>query len=107
MRRRSIWCTIWILSALLVIASLDTTPDPPAVDPHTVTVKVPGPGERAESLGGPAGSGSSANLLAQSQTQRIAFIEDIQPDGPSDIIAEMGQAADPSPPAALVGPRHS
>jgi hypothetical protein len=107
MRRRSIWCTIWILSALLVMASLDTTPDPPAVDPHTVTVKVPGPSERAESLGGPTGNGITVNLLGQFQTQGTVFIEEIQPDGPNDAIAETGQAADPSPPAALVGPRHS
>ena len=30
---KSIWCTIWILGALLVIATLDTLPDPPAVNP--------------------------------------------------------------------------
>jgi hypothetical protein len=33
---KSIGCTIWILGALLVIATLDTLPDPPALDPHTV-----------------------------------------------------------------------
>jgi hypothetical protein len=30
---KSIWCTIWILSALLVMATLDALPDPPAVNP--------------------------------------------------------------------------
>ena len=36
---KSIGCTIWILGALLVIATLDARPDPPAVDPHTVKAK--------------------------------------------------------------------
>lgn len=33
-------CTIWILSALLVMAALDTLPDPPAVNPSAGACKV-------------------------------------------------------------------
>ena len=33
MRVRSIWCTIWVLGALLVIATLDNRRDPPATNP--------------------------------------------------------------------------
>ena len=33
-----IWCTIWILGALLVAATLDAQPDPPAVNPSATTV---------------------------------------------------------------------
>jgi hypothetical protein len=105
MRRRSIWCTIWILGALLVVASLDAIPDPPALDPHTVTVKVPAPSELAENLGGHSENVSSLNAIAQSQTPGTVFIEATKPDCPSDVIAQTGQAADPSPPA-LAGLRY-
>jgi hypothetical protein len=104
MRQRSIWCTIWIMGALLAIASLDSIPDPPAVDPHTVTVKVPGPKECAGSLCVQYETRSSPSLLAQFRTQGIVLAEDTEPDSPSTLIVETGQAADPSPPA-LVG-RH-
>src|SRR5581483_1389879 len=33
-------CTIWILAALLVVATLDNLPDPPAVSPRTTICKV-------------------------------------------------------------------
>jgi hypothetical protein len=106
MRERSIWCTVWILGALLVIASVDAIPDPPAIDPHMVTVKVPGPKECAESPCGQADTGILLNLLAHFQTSGTIFIEDTKPAGPSAWIAQAGQAADSSPPA-LVGPSHS
>src|SRR5450759_3265689 len=35
-----IWCTIWILGALLVAATLDAQPDPPAVNPSAAVYKV-------------------------------------------------------------------
>jgi hypothetical protein len=95
MLKRSIRCTVWILGALLVLALLDSIPDPPAVNPHTVTVKVAS--ARAESV--PQHS-SSPDLLAQFRTGRI-FVEDTEPDCPSTLIAEEGQASDPSPPALL------
>jgi len=31
-------CTIWVLGLLLAIASVDTVPDPPAVNPRAVGV---------------------------------------------------------------------
>jgi hypothetical protein len=98
MLKRSIWCTIWILGALLIFASLDAVPDLPAVNPHTVTVKVPGPS--VENLCGPSGNGSSPNLLAQSQTQGTIFIRQTEPDCPTNFTAQTRLAADPSPPAS-------
>jgi hypothetical protein len=37
---KSISCTIWILGALLVMAALDTLPDPPAVNPSAAAGKI-------------------------------------------------------------------
>jgi hypothetical protein len=52
MSERLIRCIIWFLGLILVIAFLDATPDPPALVPHGTIVKVPGPRECAEGLGG-------------------------------------------------------
>jgi hypothetical protein len=95
MLKQSIRCTIWILSALLVIASLDAIPDPPAVNPHTVTVRIAS--ERAESL---PEYNSPLNPFAPFRTPGI-LVEDIEPDCPSSVIAQTRQAADPSPPALI------
>jgi len=95
MLKRSIWCTIWILSALLVIASLDAIPDPPAVNPHGVTMRVAG--ERPEAL---PEYNSPPNPLAPFRTPGI-LVEDIKLNCPSFVIAQTEQAADPSPPAPV------
>jgi|GEM_PF-5649443 len=102
MRRRLKWFTVWcawILGALLVIASLDSRPDPPAVDPHLTALKVPGPAECGKILCGSSGIGSSPNLLALFHLQTSVLLADIVPDYPASIRAEMGQATDSSPPA--------
>ena len=41
---KTIWCTIWILSALLVVATVDAQPDPPALNPSTAYPMAPGAG---------------------------------------------------------------
>jgi hypothetical protein len=35
---KAISCTVWVLGALMVMASLDTVPDPPAVNPQAVNI---------------------------------------------------------------------
>ena len=96
---RLIWCTIWVLSALLVAASLDTTPDPPAVDPFKMAVKVPSPGEHADGLARELSGVHVTTLLTPFRTLGSVFSEECEPHHPGEFIVQSGYAADPSPPA--------
>jgi hypothetical protein len=89
---------IWVLGALMAIAAVDNIPDPPAVNPHTISVAA----RLSDARGGickrrlnPDWSGSSSHL----QLRSVAFIAAPEPDLPSDRVVLTGQAADPSPPA--------
>ena len=95
MQRPLVWC-IWILAALLVVASVDAIPDPPALDPHFAAMKVP-------SLSGLAVQNLPGNdsSLAPFQARGAVFVGDTEPDCPATAIAQMEQAADPSPPLFL------
>ena len=95
MWKRFIWCTIWILGAVLVSASLDSTPDPPALDPHVRIVKVDAPSEWPQCLSSSPANGGSPGL----QQQTAFFEADNDPRGPMAILAEAGRATDTSPPA--------
>lgn len=104
MRKRLRWRTVWcasILGALLVMASLDSRPDPPGVDPHMAALKVPGPAECGRTLCGASGTGLSPHLLALFRIETSILLADIVPDCPTSILVEMGQAADSSPPARI------
>jgi hypothetical protein len=95
MRRQSVWC-IWILCALLVVASVDATPDPPALDQHIAAVKVPSPsGFAVQSL---SWNHSSLTVF---QAREFAFAGDTEPDCPASFLAQVGQAADSSPPCLI------
>jgi hypothetical protein len=97
MLKRLMRCTIWILSALMAVASLDKIPDPPALDPHMLAVKARGPSECAETPSGPAGDGGLPDLLAPFETPTF-LARNIEPDCPSSLTIRTGHAADPSPP---------
>jgi len=79
MQRRLIWYTVWILGALLVMASVDATPDPPALNPHMSGMKVRGHGECAKDPCGTSETGNFPDLFAR-------------------LHLEEGQTANPSPP---------
>jgi hypothetical protein len=91
---------IWILCALLLITSVDAKPDPPAVDPHLVSVKMTRPSGCAKGPCSLSGKASSPNFPELFHTQEAVFVADIVTDYPTSIIAETEQAADPSPPMA-------
>ena len=95
MRISLMCCVVWVLALMLMVASLDAAPDPPAVDPHGATAK-------AFSLLDCAGcfrdQPGAAAMPARSQTQRIAFIHEDEPCRPSALMEETRQATDPSPP---------
>jgi hypothetical protein len=87
-------CTAWVLGALLLIVSLDTVPDPPAVNPHTVSVELDS--LTPQHLG-------VVTVIACSQLN-VRFLDswnDEGPNHPSDSILLTGRATDPSPPPAV------
>jgi hypothetical protein len=88
---------IWVLGVLMVTASLDAVPDPPAVNPHTVDVAFlpcEAPGGLCEGRSNYAWSSSSSHF----QVRWIAFTSASEPNPPMGWIVLIGQAADPSPP---------
>jgi len=96
---KAIWCMVWLLGALLLISSLDTQPDPPAVNPHVVNTVASclrgGTCEfQQERLNGAMPSGSPGLSV-----RWIAFAWSHEPKSAPDRIALSGHAADPSPPA--------
>lgn len=88
----------WVLGALMAIASVDTVPDPPAVNPHT--------GSIASHLYKERGGVCERRRLTSDwsysshlQICWIAFTSCDEPNLPSDWMAVTGFAADSSPPA--------
>lgn len=95
---KSIPFTIWIVGALLVIATLDAVPDPPAVNPggaasaivHQCDYCCDVIPRRCDALDG-SDSHHLSWVLVPPMRER---------SHPSDGIVLTGQAADPSPPEA-------
>jgi hypothetical protein len=90
-------CVIWFLGLLIGIASVDTIPDPPAVNPHTVSVA----SRLREARGGVCERRLNSDCFYTShlQVRGMAFTSVYEPNLPIDWIALTGFAADPSPPA--------
>jgi hypothetical protein len=89
-------CWISIVSAALVLATLDTQPDPPAVNPSTSVCKVLQLHSYAAETATPVLSDSRPQTLSFPEN-RIASIAR-ETYRPSDRILLTGQASDPSPP---------
>jgi len=95
---RSISCVIWILGAVLVIATLDAQPDPPALNPSAAAAKVlqlhdyscDTAIERCDSF---VSAASPVSLVAAGM---------YEPWRPMDPMVVTGQAADSSPPPPQV-----
>jgi hypothetical protein len=95
MKSRS--CIIWVLGLLLAIASVDTVPDPPAVNPRTVSV-----GSLLSEVHGDAHDRRlNAGLSACSplQVRWTALTASYEPNLPKDRIVLTRFATDTSPPA--------
>ncbi|HTM13643.1 MAG TPA: hypothetical protein VL127_12045 [Bryobacteraceae bacterium] len=89
-----------VLSVLMVTASMDAVPDPPAVNPHSLDLKIVGlevpdasPEQRLH--------GVVPCFAVFLPVRRFDFIETVQPTRPSDQIAWVSAAGDPSPPVSL------
>jgi hypothetical protein len=85
----------WVLSALLLIVSLDALPDPPAVNPHTVTVEL-----HSVVLDSPNLDTTAAYF--HPHVRRLEPSRDRGAHHPSDSILITGRAADPSPPPSAL-----
>jgi hypothetical protein len=91
---------LWILGAVLVLAAVDTIPDPPAVNPHTINVV----SRLCDS--GTAACQQRLNsgwfcFSSHRHATRIAFTSASETSLPRDWIVLAGQAADTSPPVHI------
>jgi hypothetical protein len=94
-------CFFWVLGAVLAIASVDTIPDPPAVNPHSANII----SRLADTAGGACERALKTGWFCFSshlQATRIAFTSASEPSLPPDRIVLTGQAADSSPPMYLI-----
>ena len=99
MRTKLVWCTIWALSAVLLVVSVDTIPDPPAVNPHTSEVKAPSLTECPGSFGLQTLNTVCSGAFSDYSPLFIVFARDCKPKRPGEWIVLTGLASDSSPPA--------
>lgn len=90
-----------VLSVLMVAASVDAVPDPPAVNPHSLDLKIVGLLEVPDVSPELRLYGTSPYLILFLPLRRVDFIENVNAGRPSDQIARMNTAGDPSPPVSL------
>jgi hypothetical protein len=93
-----IWCAIWILGALLVIATLDKVPDPPAANPGKAQIHTCCPHEVAVATFTPVQS--FRTIFRQPLRHEANGI--FQPLPVRGWIVLIEQASDPSPPSLQV-----
>jgi hypothetical protein len=90
-----------VLSVLMVAASVDAIPDPPAVNPHSFDLKMAGLLEVPDASPEQRLHGVALCLSLFLPVRRVDFIETVKSSRPSDQIARVSVAGDPSPPISL------
>jgi hypothetical protein len=90
-----------VLSVLMVAASLDAVPDPPAINPHSLDLKAVGLLEVPDASPELRLHGLWPSLALFLPLGRVDFIETMTSSRPSDQIANVSTAGDPSPPVFL------
>jgi len=90
-----------VLSVLMVAASVDAVPDPPAVNPHSLDLKMVGLLEVPDVSPELRLYGVPPSLALFLPVRRVDFIETVKPSRPSDQIVRVSAAGDPSPPVSL------
>jgi len=90
-----------VLSVLMVAASVDAVPDPPAVNPHSLDLKIVGLIEVPDVSPELRLYGVPPCLALFLPLRRVDFIEVLNSSRPSDQIARVNTAGDPSPPVSL------
>src|ERR1700691_5816605 len=88
--------TIWILLAFVVIATLDSQPDPPAVNPTSTLCKV----LQHDCSCAPAAQRCDSLATSSACPVILVAADACQPHRPSDRMILTVQAADPSPPCS-------
>jgi hypothetical protein len=95
---RALWCAIWMLGALLVIAAVDNMPDPPAAGPAPAQFLVAAPHDTAS----PAIQFCHSLGAFFRSTVRFDAVEALTPPPLTSRMVFTEQAADPSPPTESV-----
>lgn len=90
-----------VLSVLIVAASVDAVPDPPAINPHSVDLKTVGLREVPDVSPDLLLHGLAPCLALFLPLRPVDFIETVKSSRPSDQIARVSNAGDPSPPVSL------
>jgi hypothetical protein len=90
-----------VLSVLMVAASVDAVPDPPAINPHNLDLKTVGLLEVPDASPELRLYGVSPYLTLFLPLRGVDFIENAKSIRPSDQIARVNLAGDPSPPVSL------
>jgi hypothetical protein len=90
-----------VLSVLMVAASVDAVPDPPAVNPHSSDLKIVGLVDVPDASPELRLPGVSPCLALFLPLRQIDFVEAVKSSRPSDQIARVSAAGDPSPPVSL------
>lgn len=90
-----------VLSVLMVAASVDAIPDPPAINPHSLDHKTVGLLEVPDVSPVLRLHGVSPNLTPFAPIGRGDFIEAVASSSPCPQIAGVNVAGDPSPPVFL------
>lgn len=87
-------CIIWLLLVFVVIATLDSQPDPPAINPSGALCKFLPHNDACNTA-------TERNIsFTTSSPFRVSLIaaDACEPDSPTDRMILTAQAADPSPP---------
>jgi hypothetical protein len=92
---------VLVTVAALVASSLDAVPDPPAVSPHGSGAKVTGVRELPNAVDEQNLRFARACLAPQPPRRRSSLTEIAGPNRPSEDLAVVACAADPSPPNSL------
>jgi hypothetical protein len=95
---KSISYVVVVLSVLMVAASIDAVPDPPAVTPHAVDVKAPCLRELVGGFREQRLTCDSAGISPHVPVHRVSLADAPKPMRSSDSITLTGYAADSSPP---------
>jgi hypothetical protein len=93
---KSIRGTIWVLLAFVVIATLDSQPDPPAVNPSSTLCKI----LQHDCSCAPAAERCDSLVASSIPPVRLVAADACQPLRPNDRLILTVQAADPSPPSS-------
>jgi len=91
---------VLVTVAALVASSLDAVPDPPAVNPH-LDVKIAGLRELPNAVDEQSLRLAWSGLAPQPPRRRSGLTEIAGPNRPSEELAVVACAADPSPPHSL------